>query len=226
MSVYAYVRVSTDRQAEDGASLDVQQRQIAGYAQMLDLTIEYTFVERGVSGSRPLADRPAGAKLLARVRAGDTIIAAKLDRLFRSALDALSVLKDLNARGVALHFIDLGGNVTGNGIAKLVFTILSAVAEAERDPIRERIADVKRDQRSRGRYLGGTVPFGYRVGENGELVEIPEQQEAIRTMSALRGDGMSLRAIAAQVHARHGIKVSHAGVDKVLASPRVAREPG
>jgi putative DNA-invertase from lambdoid prophage Rac len=140
-------------------------------------------------------------------------------------LDALSVLKDLKARGVALHFIDLGGDVTGNGIAKLVFTILSAVAEAERDRIRERIADVKRDQRSRGRYLGGTVPFGYRVGGGGELVEIPEQQEAIRTMSALRAS-MSLRAIAAAVESRHRIKVSHAGVDKVLASLRGgARQP-
>ena len=135
------------------------------------------------------------------------------------------MLKDLEARGVALHFLDLGGNVTGNGIAKLVFTILSAVAEAERDGIRERIADVKRDQRSRGRYLGGTVPFGYRVGEGGELVEIPEQQEAIRTMSALRAGGMSLRAIAAAVESWHGIRVSHAGVDKVLASPRGARQP-
>ena len=116
---------------------------------MLDLAIEHTFLEKGVSGSRPFADRPEGAKLLARVQAGDTIIAAKLDRVFGSALDALSVLKDLKARGVALHFIDLGGDVTGNGIAKLVFTILSAVAEAERDRIRERIVDVKRDQRSR-----------------------------------------------------------------------------
>ena len=62
-----------------------------------------------------------------------------------------------------------------------------------------------------------------RVGEGGELVEIPEQREAIRTMSMLRAGGMSLRAIAAQVHAWHGIKVSHAGVDKVLASPRGAR---
>ena len=226
MSVYAYARVSTDRQAEDGESLDVQQRQIAGYAQMIDLTIDHTFVERGVSGSRPLADRREGAKLLARVQSGDTIIAAKLDRLFRSALDALSVLRDLKARGVALHFIDLGGDVTGNGIAKLVFTILSAVAEAERDRIRERIADVKRDQRARGRYLGGTVPFGYQIGEGGELVEIPEQQEAIRTMNALRAGGMSLRAIVAAIESRHGIRISHAGVDKVLASPRCgARQP-
>jgi hypothetical protein len=69
------------------------------------------------------------------------------------------------------------------------------------------------------------APSGYRASEGGALVEIPEQQEAIRTMSALRAGGMSLRAIDAQVHARHGIKVSHAGVDKVLASPRGARQP-
>ena len=48
-------------------------------------------------------------------------------------------------RGVSLHMIDLGGDVTGDGISKLVFTILSAVAEAERDRIRERIWDIKDD---------------------------------------------------------------------------------
>ena len=61
--------------------------------------------------------------------------------------------------------IDLGGDTTGNGVSKLVFTILSAVAEAERDRTRERIAEVKRDQRQRGRYRGGTPPFGWHVGE-------------------------------------------------------------
>jgi len=65
------------------------------------------------------------------------------------------------------------------GISKLVFTILSAVAEAERDRTRERITEVKRDQRIRGRYLGGKVPWGWRSGDNGELVPVPEQQQAI-----------------------------------------------
>ena len=51
--------------------------------------------------------------------------------------------------------------MTGNGISKLAFTILSAVAEAERDRIFERIAQVKQDQKDRGRYLGGKVPFGF-----------------------------------------------------------------
>ena len=73
--------------------------------------------------------------------------------------------------------IDLGGDVTGNGVSRLVFTILSAVAEAERDRIRERIADVKRDQRSRGRFLGGRRPFGYRVTDEGVLEPCEEEPQ-------------------------------------------------
>ena len=67
------------------------------------------------------------------------LITPKLDRMFRSARDALDVLDCLKGQGVSLHMIDLGGDVTGNGISKLVFTVLSAVAEAERDRTRERI---------------------------------------------------------------------------------------
>ena len=64
MAVYGYARVSTARQASEGESLDVQGRVMAGYAQMQDLRIERVLVERGVSGSRPLSERPEGAALL------------------------------------------------------------------------------------------------------------------------------------------------------------------
>jgi len=63
-AVYGYVRVSTDRQAEEGESLGAQQRTIEGYALMLGVKVDHVFVERGVSGSKPLRDRPQGAKLL------------------------------------------------------------------------------------------------------------------------------------------------------------------
>jgi putative DNA-invertase from lambdoid prophage Rac len=178
MAVWGYVRVSTDRQAEEGESLGAQRRTVEGYAMIHGLSLDQVFVERGVSGSKPISERPEGAKLLASVKPGDVIITPKLDRMFRSALDALDVLAKLKERDVALHMIDLGGDVTGNGISKLVFTILSAVAEAERDRIRERIAEVKRDQKTRGRFLGGTVPFGYRLDEKGELIPHKGQQEA------------------------------------------------
>jgi putative DNA-invertase from lambdoid prophage Rac len=187
-------------QADEGESLDVQQRTIAGYAQMHGLAVERVFVERGVSGSKPLGDRPAGA-LLAALKPGDVVITPKLAKL--------------KAAGVALHMIDLGGDTTGNEVSKLVFTILSAVAEAERDRTRDRITEVKADQRRRGRYLGGTVPFGWRLGEGSELVAVPEQQKAIETMRQLRAKGLPLRAIADKVTAA-GTPISHQGVKKVL----------
>jgi DNA invertase Pin-like site-specific DNA recombinase len=216
MAVYGYARVSTIRQADDGESLEVQQRMVTGYAQMQGFTVDRLFVERGVSGSKPLAERPEGAALLDVLKPGDVVITAKLDRMFRSAVDALSVLETLKARGVSLHMIDLGGDVTSNGISKLVFTILSAVAESERDRIRERVAEVKKDQRQRGRYLGGIIPFGWRVGDNGELVEVPEQQAAIEQIWALRTSGASLRAIAGEMQAQ-GHTLSHEAVRAVLA---------
>ena len=189
----------------------------AGYATMQGLTIDRMFVERGVSGSKPLGDRPEGAALLAVLQPGDVVITPKLDRMFRSALDALDVLGKLKAGRHRLHMIDLGGDTTGNGVSKLVFTILSAVAEAERDRTRERVAEVKRDQRQRGRYLGGAVPWGYRVGEAGELVPIPEQQAAIRRMRKLRDQGLALRAIAEKMKAA-GVSISHAGVKNALTA--------
>jgi putative DNA-invertase from lambdoid prophage Rac len=216
MATYGYVRVSTVRQTDEGESLDVQQRTIARYAMMHGLTVDRAFIEAGMSGSVPLTDRPQGKTLLACLRAGDVVVTAKLDRMFRSALDALGVLADLKKRDISLHMIDLGGDVTCTGISKLVFTILSAVADAERDRTRERITEVKRDQRTRGRYLGGIPPFGWRAGKDGELVPMPDQQAALVRMRRLRAEGAPFRVIAAKMVA-DGVQISHAGVKKVLS---------
>lgn len=194
--IYTYARVSTARQADDGESLDVQHRMTTGYALMKGWKVDEAFVDRGVSGSIALNERPEGRTLLSVVRRGDTIVTAKLDRMFRSSLDALAVLRDLQASGIALHMIDLGGDVTGNGIGKLVFSILAAVAEAERDRTRERILDVKADQKARGAYLGGKVPFGYQVVA-GMLCTNAAQQEVCGVIRDLHATGKSLRAIKA-----------------------------
>ncbi|MCO5090875.1 recombinase family protein [Bosea sp. (in: a-proteobacteria)] len=224
MAVYGYVRVSTDRQAEEGESLDHQQRQISGYCLQHDMTLDRVFVERGVSGSKPISERPEGAKLLAAVKPGDVVVTPKLDRMFRSALDAMGVLVMLKGKGVSLHMLDLGGDVTSNGISKLVFTILSAVAEAERDRIRERVVDMKRDQKSRGRFLGGSVPFGYRLDNvDGEAVLVPHEaeQEAIHQAVAMREARASLRRIAEALQAK-GHAISHVAVARVLKDHKAA----
>jgi DNA invertase Pin-like site-specific DNA recombinase len=217
MAVYGYCRVSTARQASEGESLEVQRRQIEGYAHMHGLTLRGVTIEQSVSGSMPVQERPKGGPLFAKLRKGDVVIAPKLDRLFRSALDALQVVEDLRKRGVSLHLLDLGGDISGNGLSKLFLTIAAAFAEAERDRIRERIGQVKADQKARGRYLGGIVPFGYRRGEQGELSPHKAEQTAIREMMALRAQGKALRAIAEAMQAK-GFKISHEGVKGVLAA--------
>jgi putative DNA-invertase from lambdoid prophage Rac len=163
MAVYGYARVSTARQASEGESLDVQRRQIEGYALMHGLTPAGVVVEEGVSGFVPVAERPAAGPLFARLGKGDVVIAPKLDRLFRSAFDALKVVEDLKKRGVALHLLDLGGDISGNGLSKLFLTIAAAFAEAERDRIRERIGQVKANQNDTSRLSARSSLCGLRA---------------------------------------------------------------
>ncbi|QOG20822.1 recombinase family protein [Bradyrhizobium sp. SEMIA] len=210
MKVYGYCRVSTAEQANGGLSLDTQRQQITGYAMIKGWSVAEFFVEAGVSGSVPLADRPEGQRLLASLQSGDVVITAKLDRAFRSAADALGTLEQLKDDKVALHMIDLGGDVTGNGISKLVFTILSAVAENERDRIRERVRDVKRHRASHRLFNGGKRPFGFDVegeGKNRRLIPNVAEQAALARGKVLQREGKSLREIAAAWAGEFGLGV-------------------
>jgi len=209
MKVYGYCRVSTAEQANGGLSLDQQKQQITGYAMMKGWQVAEFFVEAGVSGSVPLADRPEGQRLLAVLQPGDVVVAAKLDRAFRSAADALETLEELKKDKIGLHLIDLGGDVCGNGISKLVFTILSAVAEQERDRLRERIRDAKRHRASQSLFNGGKRPFGFDVegeGKNRHLVPNATEQAALARGKALQSKGTTLRAIASIWADEFGLK--------------------
>ena len=213
-AVYGYARVSTDQQQRDGISLDEQQRRIEGRCLEQGWQLSEIFIEAGVSGSVPFAARPQGGRLMRLLRPGDIGISPKLDRCFRSSLDALQTIQELKKRGVGLWLLDLGGDVSGNGISEMIVTILSAVAQFERVRIGERIRDSKRHMRSQGWHQGGTRPFGYRLGppkgrgKAATLVPEPAEQEAIAGMVAMRADGQSLMVIRDAVRAQ-GFLISH-----------------
>ena len=140
--VFGYVRVSSDAQAEEGQSLAVQMRQLERWAMQRGVTLDGVHVEAGISAGIPFNERPEGGRLWAELRKGDALVAAKLDRMFRSAGDCLAVIETFKARGVSLFLLDLNGgadDVSGNGIARLFLTIVSAFAEFERDRLGERI---------------------------------------------------------------------------------------
>ena len=221
--ILTYCRVSTDAQAEDGQSLDVQQRQLEGWAMQRGQQLDEVVVEAGVSGAVPFHERPEGTKLWASLQRGDTLVAAKLDRMFRSASDCLAVVEAFKARGVSLYLLDLNGgadDVSGNGIARLFLTIVSAFAEFERDRIGERIRATKRAQRARGEYLGGKPPFGYAYDADRKLVQVPEQQNELRRIRTLHAKGFSPYKISDDL-AKRDVKLSHVTIRKIIAG-RVA----
>ncbi len=221
MAVYGYVRVSTDRQADEGDSLEVQRRQLAGWALMQGEEISEIMEDRGVSGSVPLQDRPEGARLLKHLRAGDTLVAPKLDRLFRSALDALQTIEAMRSKKVKVWLLDLG-DVTGNGMAKAFMTMAAAFAELERDRIRERVNDSKRNQREQGRYLGGHVPFGFAVraetinGRTEKVLTLVEvEQNIIAEARRLRGEGVRFREMQSLIEEQHGRRIALATLSRI-----------
>jgi len=224
--VFGYVRVSTDIQAEEGESLAVQQRQLEGWAMQRGWSLAEVVVEPGASGGVPFAERPEGGKLWQRLQKGDVLVASKLDRMFRSADDCLAVVKTFKQRDVSLFLLDLNGgadDVSGNGIAKLFLTIVSAFAEFERDRIGERIRATKRAQKARGEYLGGSAPFGWVYDKARKLVPVPKQQRALRRIRELRDEGKSLRQISEEL-ASLGHKLSHVSVGKILADEETRRQ--
>ena len=157
---------------------------------------------------------PEGSALIRELRPGDTVITPKLDRMFRSALDALGILAKLKAAWHRAAHDRPGRRRDGNGVSKLVFTILSAVAETERDRTRERITEVKADQKQRGRFLGGIAPFGYRKGAMASLSR-SRANKGNPQDAGTAGGGGHLRAISEALKADR-IKLSHVGVGNAL----------
>ena len=219
---YGYCRVSTDQQRDSGISLDEQQRKIEARCIENGWSLEHVYVDAGISGSTPLSRRPEGARLLRAVQAGDVVIAAKMDRMFRSALDALQTIADFKRRKIGLWLLDLGNDCSGNGISELIMTVLAAVAQFERGLISERIKDAKRNLRRQGKHQGGGRPFGWRFGDaNGhgrarELIPDPDEQAALAEIIAMRWEGKSLMAIRDAMRAK-GFLISHQLVANTIA---------
>jgi len=219
MAIFGYVRVSTVTQAREGESLEAQRRQVTSYAASkgLELPPENVFVEAGVSGSIEFQDRPEGAKLFNQMVSGDMVIFPKLDRAFRNTRNALNVLHDLKGRGISVHFIDLGGDVTGNGVGAIVFTILSAFATFERERIATRIREVKQLKKSQGKFTGGRRAFGYDVTDG---VKVPREDEqiVIRQMAKMREAGATYRQLADWMASTQERKMTFMGVKKTLST--------
>ena len=140
----AYTRVSTGRQVDEGVSLDAQKQRILDYAKFkgFELDEDDIFVEKGVSASINLWDRPEGRRMGERFRDDGPkhIIILKLDRMFRNVLDTLNTIDEFNRYGVTLHVIEYLGQTldTDTAFGKMILNFSSLLAQLERDQSSER----------------------------------------------------------------------------------------
>ncbi len=184
-----YARVSTTEQAsDDKSSLETQERIGRGYAMANGFSAFETavYVDPGVSASIPLGDRPAGKRLLEDANSGDTIVSSKLDRMFRSASDALNMAEVFKKKSINLVLYDLGSEpVNTNGISQFFFTIIAAVAQLERTMIKERLTGGKRAKKEKGGHVGGQTHYGFKVvgkGRDAKLEKSKYEQKVLATV--------------------------------------------
>jgi site-specific DNA recombinase len=199
----AYVRVSTEEQAAFGGSLAMQTDRIAAYCALADLELVETISEEGVSGMKPLGDRPGGGQLLNRLVTSGArhVVALKLDRLFRNTADALNQVRAWKKAGVEMHLVDMGGMSlnTSSAMGTLLLTILAGLAEMERNLIAELTQAVLSHKRARRRVYS-PIPLGF-VRDGNRLAEDVSEQLVLARIRSMKARGDSLNAIARTLNA-------------------------
>src|SRR5438477_6456348 len=201
MKTIGYVRVSTDKQADRGVSLDAQAEKIRAMAVVHSAELLDIIVDGGESAKS--LNRPGMARLLALVDAGEVqvVIIAKLDRLTRSVKDLCTLLERFARRGVTL--ISVAESLdTGSAAGRLVLNIMTAVSQWEREAIGERTRDAMSHKRNNGERVGN-IAYGFRLGPDGAHLEPdPHEQAVLTAIRDLRAGRCTLRGIAAELNAR------------------------
>jgi len=202
----AYVRVSTQDQANEGVSLASQQARIGAYCTAMGWDVSE--VVCGAAESASNLQRPGMAKILATVRdrSVERVVVAKLDRLTRSVRDLVTLVEltrsvrdlvtlvDLFAKHDAA-LVSVGETLdTSCAAGRMVVNMLGVVAQWEREAIAERTSSALAHKRQH-RTTYGPTPFGYvRVGD--ALLPEPREQAVLKDAVRMDRDGASFRALA------------------------------
>lgn len=202
MHVVAYLRVSTDRQVEEGLGLDVQERAIHHWARENGHKIVGTYRDEGISGSNGIETRIGLAAALDSLsgQVAEGLVVYRLDRLARDLILQEQLLAEVKRSGCHAFSTSKSENHyladdDADPSRKLIRQVLGAVAEYERKMIAMRLSAGRKRKADSGGFAYGAPPFGYRA-EKGRLVEVPEEQKVIEEIAELREQGHSLQAIA------------------------------
>ena len=180
--VYIYTRVSTAMQV-DGYSLDAQKARMKAYADFNGYTIAGEYEDAGKSG-KSIEGRAEFSRMMEDIKSGKDgvsyVLVFKLSRFGRNAADVLSTLQVMQDFGVNLICVEDGID-SSKDAGKLMISVLSAVAEIERENIRVQTMEGRIQKAREGKWNGGFAPYGYRLVD-GKLEVNEEEAAAIRVI--------------------------------------------
>lgn len=214
-SAVAYLRVSTDQQAESGLGIEAQRASVTAAAARLGLSLRAVHVDGGVSGARAFTARPVLVQAVSALRRGDVFLVAKRDRLGRDAIE-VGIIDRLILKAGARLISAAGEGTDDDNPASVFFRgIIDLVAQYERLIGRARTKAALAVKRARGERIG-QLPFGFMLapdGQHGEnckksecrgcvhLEGNPIEQDKLARIRALKAGGRSCRKIAADLNA-------------------------
>jgi DNA invertase Pin-like site-specific DNA recombinase len=192
------------------------------------------FIDRGVSGSKAIRQRPEGHKLSMALEAGDAVLFTKLDRGFRNLRDALDTIRAWQARGVSLVLMDLAVG-SGEAVGETELQFLAALAEFERARFSGRVNDCAAERRRQGRPVFGKHPYGLKtVGKRGKKRFVPDPYTrrigaAIVTwhLAGWSFDAIYAHLLANRIKTRSGSEWSEGGIRRAYSGElRLQQEEG
>ncbi len=182
IKVYIYTRVSTAMQI-DGYSLDAQKSRMKAYAEFNDYEIVGEYEDAGKSG-KSIEGRVEFNRMMEDIKSGKDgvsyVLVFKLSRFGRNAADVLSTLQVMQDFDVNLICVEDGID-SSKDAGKLMISVLSAVAEIERENIRVQTMEGRIQKAREGKWNGGFAPYGYKL-EKGQLFINEEEAAAIRVI--------------------------------------------
>lgn len=205
MKALAYVRVSTEDQAESGAGAAAQRHACDAYASRCQIEIADTFSDEGVSGASGLEKRPALLEAIGELGKGDILLVAKRDRLGRDPIKVAMIESAFARKGARVVSAAGEGTEADDPSSILMRRMIDAFAEYERLIIGARTKAAMQAKKCKNERVGA-VPSGYRLSHDGAHLDVyPEEQRVITEARRFKAAGLSLRSIAREL-ARLGLR--------------------
>ena len=194
-----YIRVSTEKQANEGVSLEAQEAKIVTWCKANGYELVKVYVDAGISGKR-MDTRKELLAALASLKKGMALVSYSLSRLARSTKHLIEISELVSKKKGDL--VSLTEKIdTTTPMGEMMFTLMAGMAQLERRMISDRTSTALQHKKRSGQKYTNQTPYGFEAIE-GRLVEVKQEAEVVAEIQAARSSGSTLQAIANNLNGR------------------------